>query len=58
MNKPNIQVNAPRKKMTKQLTRKRDYTPLHSPARARKLTLLNDIILETDETELHLLLAE
>ncbi|KHN30214.1 Ankyrin repeat-containing protein [Glycine soja] len=51
-------VNTPRKKMTKQLTGKRDDTPLHSAARAGKLAVLKDIILETDETELHELLAK
>ena len=51
-------VNTPRKKMTKQLTGKRDDTPLHSAARAGKLAVLKDIILGTDETELHELLAK
>ena len=41
------------KKMTKQLTEKRDDTPLHAAARAGKLAVMKDTILETDEIELH-----
>ncbi|KAL2968683.1 hypothetical protein AAZX31_15G041300 [Glycine max] len=51
-------VNTTRKKMTKQLTGKRDDTPLHSAARAGNLAVLKDTILETDEAELHELLAK
>ena len=39
--------------MTKQLTEKRDDTPLHAAARAGKLAVMKDTILETDEIELH-----
>ena len=42
--------------MTKQLTEKRDDTPLHAAARAGKLAVMKDTILETDEIELHQLL--
>ncbi|RDX95421.1 Ankyrin repeat-containing protein, partial [Mucuna pruriens] len=51
-------VSATRKKMTKQLTGKRDDTPLHSAARAGNLAVLKDTITGTDEAELHQLLAK
>ncbi|TKY48461.1 Ankyrin repeat-containing protein [Spatholobus suberectus] len=51
-------VNTTRKKMTKQLTGKRDDTPLHSATRAGNLAVLKDTIKGTDEAELHELLAK
>lgn len=41
-----------RKKMTKQLTGKRDDTPLHSAARAGNLTVVIEILSGTGEAEL------
>ncbi|KAK7335745.1 hypothetical protein VNO80_27755 [Phaseolus coccineus] len=59
MERPALQaINTHRKKMTKQLTGKRDDTPLHFAARAGNLDVLKDAILGTNETELHELLAK
>lgn len=46
----------PRKKMTKQLTGKRDDTPLHSAARSGNLGVVMEIISNAEETELNELL--
>ncbi|KAJ1379942.1 PGG domain [Sesbania bispinosa] len=55
---PSVQpVNTPRKKMTKQLTGKRDDSRLHSAARAGNLAVLKDTLTSTEEDELHELLA-
>ncbi|XP_020223082.1 ankyrin repeat-containing protein At5g02620 [Cajanus cajan] len=51
-------IIAPRKKMTKQLTGKRDDTPLHSAARAGNLAVLKETILGTNEAALRELLAK
>ncbi|KAL9687537.1 hypothetical protein QQ045_031941 [Rhodiola kirilowii] len=54
-----VQVPAtPRKKMTKQLTGKRDDTPLHSAARAGNLALVMEILTGTEESELQELLSK
>ncbi|KAJ7980916.1 Ankyrin repeat-containing protein [Quillaja saponaria] len=53
-----VQTSTPRKKMTKQLTGKRDDTPLHSAARAGNLAAFNEIITGTEEDELKELLAK
>lgn len=50
-------VHTPRKKMTKQLTGKRDDTPLHSAARAGNLDVVRDILNDAQEDELLELLA-
>ncbi|TQD84757.1 hypothetical protein C1H46_029683 [Malus baccata] len=47
-----------RKKMTKQLTGKRDDTPLHSAARSGKMAVVMDILENTEEGELKELLAK
>lgn len=52
------QPSAPRKKMTKQLTGKRDDTPLHSAARAGNIAVATDILTGTGEDELKQLLAK
>lgn len=52
-----VPVSTPRKKMTKQLTGKRDDTPLHSAARAGNLAIVKETLDGTDEDELHELLA-
>ncbi|KAJ7947725.1 Ankyrin repeat-containing protein [Quillaja saponaria] len=52
------QTSTPRKKMTKQLTGKRDDTPLHSAARAGNLATLNEILTGTEESELKELLPK
>ncbi|XP_050215132.1 ankyrin repeat-containing protein At5g02620-like [Mercurialis annua] len=49
---------APRKKMTKQLTGKRDDTPLHSLARAGNLAAVMEIICNSEEEELKKLLEK
>ncbi|KAJ1378278.1 PGG domain [Sesbania bispinosa] len=55
---PSVQpVNTPRKKMTKQLTGKRDDSRLHSAARAGNLAVLKDTLTSTEEDALHELLA-
>ncbi|KAG6570736.1 Ankyrin repeat-containing protein [Cucurbita argyrosperma subsp. argyrosperma] len=48
----------PRKKMTKQLTGKRDDTPLHSAARGGNLTSAMEILSNADEVKLKELLAK
>lgn len=48
---------APRKKMTKQLTGKRDDTTLHAAARAGKIDEVTEILASLDEEELKELLA-
>jgi len=59
MEKPAVQsISTHIKKMTKQLTGKRDDTPLHSAARAGNLAVLKEAILGTDEAELRELLAK
>ncbi|XP_027340545.1 ankyrin repeat-containing protein At5g02620-like [Abrus precatorius] len=56
---PSVQpVNTPRKKMTKQLTGKRDDTPLHSAARGGNVDVMKEILVGTDEAQLHELLAK
>lgn len=52
------ETSLPRKKMTKQLTGKRDDTPLHSAARAGNLTAAMEILTDTDEMDLRELLAK
>lgn len=52
------QPSAPRKKMTKQLTGKRDDTPLHSAARAGNIAVAMDILTGAGEDELKQLLAK
>ncbi|KAG9453834.1 hypothetical protein H6P81_006738 [Aristolochia fimbriata] len=47
-----------RKKMTKQLTGKRDDTPLHGAARAGNLKAIMDVLTETEEPELKELLSK
>ncbi|XP_068637610.1 ankyrin repeat-containing protein At5g02620 [Aristolochia californica] len=47
-----------RKKMTKQLTGKRDDTPLHGAARAGNLKAILDVLTETEEAELKELLSK
>ncbi|KAK7272097.1 hypothetical protein RJT34_28492 [Clitoria ternatea] len=51
-------VSATRKKMTKQLTGKRDDTHLHSAARSGNLAVVKETLTKTDEVELHELLAK
>ena len=51
-------VPARRKKMTKQLTGKRDDTPLHSAARAGNLAVVTEILAGTGEDELKELLPK
>ncbi|KAE9587931.1 hypothetical protein Lal_00002953 [Lupinus albus] len=51
-------VSTPRKKMTKQLTGKKDDNPLHSAARAGHLAVLKDTFANAEEDELHELLAK
>ncbi|GAV71410.1 Ank domain-containing protein/Ank_2 domain-containing protein/PGG domain-containing protein [Cephalotus follicularis] len=48
----------PRKKMTKQLTGKRDDSPLHSAARAGNLAVMTEILANTGEDELKQLLGK
>ncbi|KAK3028725.1 hypothetical protein RJ639_038616, partial [Escallonia herrerae] len=52
------QQSTPRKKMTKQLTGKRDDTSLHSAARAGNLGVVRDIFASTEEEELTELLSK
>ncbi|KAI4305318.1 hypothetical protein L6164_028690 [Bauhinia variegata] len=49
--------NNPSKKMTKQLTGKRDDTPLHSAARAGNLAALREILANTEDEKLKELLV-
>ena len=51
-------VSTPRKKMTKQLTGKRDDTTLHSAARAGKLDVLKDTLAGAEEGQRRELLAK
>ncbi|GMI74353.1 hypothetical protein like AT1G07710 [Hibiscus trionum] len=51
-------VPARRKKMTKQLTGKRDDTPLHAAARAGNLAAVSEILKNTEEDELKELLPK
>ncbi|XWS74191.1 hypothetical protein CRYUN_Cryun02cG0194900 [Craigia yunnanensis] len=51
-------IPARRKKMTKQLTGKRDDTPLHSAARAGNLAVVTEILTGTGEDELKELLPK
>ncbi|GLT33870.1 hypothetical protein SLA2020_084250 [Shorea laevis] len=51
-------VPAHTKKMTKQLTGKREDTPLHSAARAGNLAVVREILAGTEEKELKELLAK
>ena len=53
-----VQVSTPRKKMTKQLTGKRDDTRLHSAARAGNLAVLMEILTGTEEAQQNELLAK
>lgn len=52
------QPSLPRKKMTKQLTGKRDDSPLHSAARAGNIAAAREILIGTGEAELKELLAK
>lgn len=54
MEAPAGQPSQPRKKMTKQLTGKRDDTPLHSAARAGNLAVIMEIITKASEAEAEL----
>ncbi|KAF8039884.1 hypothetical protein BT93_B2181 [Corymbia citriodora subsp. variegata] len=54
MEAPAGQPSQPRKKMTKQLTGKRDDTPLHSAARAGNLAVIMEIISKASEAEAEL----
>ncbi|XP_061354079.1 ankyrin repeat-containing protein At5g02620-like [Gastrolobium bilobum] len=63
MDTPTVQPQAApastlKKKMTKQLTGKRDDTPLHSAARTGNLAVLKDTLNGTEEGELRELLAK
>uniref|UniRef100_A0A1D1XNL4 Ankyrin repeat-containing protein At5g02620 n=1 Tax=Anthurium amnicola TaxID=1678845 RepID=A0A1D1XNL4_9ARAE len=58
MESPIGQQNIRRKKMTKQLTGKRDDTPLHSAARAGNLGVVKEILTETNQDELKDLLSK
>ncbi|KAE8673699.1 hypothetical protein F3Y22_tig00111779pilonHSYRG00368 [Hibiscus syriacus] len=51
-------VPARRKKMTKQLTGKRDDTSLHAAARAGNLAAVSEILTNTEEDELKKLLPK
>ncbi|KAE8687259.1 Ankyrin repeat-containing protein [Hibiscus syriacus] len=51
-------VPAPRKKMTKQLTGKREDTPLHSAARAGNLAVVKEILAGAGENALKELIAK
>ncbi|KAG2406594.1 Ankyrin repeat-containing protein [Vigna angularis] len=53
-----VSASTPRKKMTKQLTGKRDDTPLHSAARAGNLSVLKDTVSGTEGGELRALLTK
>ncbi|KAF5744649.1 hypothetical protein HS088_TW07G00226 [Tripterygium wilfordii] len=55
---PAGQPSAPRKKMTKQLTGKRDDTVLHSAARAGNLSAVRETLTSTEEGELKELLGK
>ena len=51
MEAPAGQLSMPRKKMTKQLTGKRDDTPLHSAARAGQISVIIAILSGCQEEE-------
>lgn len=51
-------ANVPKKKMTKQLTGKRDDTALHSAVRAGNLAAVTEILTGTDEPKLKELLPK
>lgn len=51
-------VSVPRKKMTKQLTGKRDDNQLHSACRAGNVRLMRQLFTECDEEELAELLSK
>ncbi|XP_014494814.1 ankyrin repeat-containing protein At5g02620-like [Vigna radiata var. radiata] len=53
-----VSASTPRKKMTKQLTGKRDDTPLHSATRAGNLSVLKDTVSGTEGGELRALLTK
>ncbi|XP_028757073.1 ankyrin repeat-containing protein At5g02620 isoform X2 [Neltuma alba] len=55
---PAAQASTPRKKMTKQLTGKRDDTPLHTVARSGNMAVVKEILTGTEESELNVLLAK
>lgn len=48
----------PRKKITKQLTGKRDDSPLHTAARSGNIAAVKEILTNTEESELNELLAK
>ncbi|KAK9157945.1 hypothetical protein Scep_004519 [Stephania cephalantha] len=58
MDTPTTPTKVPRKKMTKQLTGKREDTPLHSASRAGNLAEINEILANTGESELKELLEK
>ncbi|KAL4605213.1 hypothetical protein ACB092_09G012800 [Castanea dentata] len=58
MNSPERQQSSHGKTMTKQLTGKREDTPLHTAARAGNLELVVEIISNTEEAELKQLLSK
>ncbi|KAF8397565.1 hypothetical protein HHK36_016485 [Tetracentron sinense] len=58
MEAPERQQSFRRNKMTKQLTGKRDDTPLHSAARAGNLGLVMEILLGTADSEMKELLSK
>ncbi|RRT70016.1 hypothetical protein B296_00034034 [Ensete ventricosum] len=58
MDSPGGQQSIRRKKMTKQLTGKRDDTPLHSAARAGNLVVAKEILSGTNDGELKDLLCK
>ncbi|URE33627.1 Ankyrin repeat [Musa troglodytarum] len=58
MDSPGGQQSIRRKKMTKQLTGKRDDTPLHSAARAGNLAVAKEILSGTNDGELKDLLCK
>ncbi|KAK9169197.1 hypothetical protein Syun_001337 [Stephania yunnanensis] len=58
MDTPTTPTKVPRKKMTKQLTGKREDTPLHSASRAGNLAEINEILANTGEGELKELLEK
>ncbi|KAF5180383.1 Ankyrin repeat-containing protein [Thalictrum thalictroides] len=53
-----VTPRTPRKKMTKQLTGKRDDTPLHSASRAGNLVEIMDVLTKTGDVELRELLSK
>ncbi|XP_054815658.1 ankyrin repeat-containing protein At5g02620 [Prosopis cineraria] len=55
---PAAPASTPRKKMTKQLTGKRDDSPLHTAARSGNMAVAKEILTGTEESELNVLLAK